>query len=73
MADALHTQQRHAHLVRRHRRAGGGAARLSRLLDPIGALLVAVFIARTGWEIARDTSRILADRVVLDEEASAAS
>ena len=38
------------------------------LLDPIGALLVAVFIARTGLEIARETSPILADRVVLDEE-----
>jgi cation diffusion facilitator family transporter len=37
------------------------------VLDPIGALLVAVFIARTGLEIARETSPILADRVVLDE------
>ena len=37
-------------------------------LDPIGALVVAVFIARTGLEIARETSPILADRVVLDEE-----
>ena len=31
-------------------------------------MLVAVFIARTGLEIARETSPILADRVVLDEE-----
>ena len=38
------------------------------LLDPIGAILVAVFIARTGLEIARQTSPILADQVVLDEE-----
>jgi cation diffusion facilitator family transporter len=38
------------------------------ILDPIGAIVVAVFIARTGFEIARDTSRILSDRVVLDEE-----
>jgi len=38
------------------------------LLDPIGGLIVAVFIARTGIEIGRDTSRILSDRVVLDEE-----
>jgi cation diffusion facilitator family transporter len=37
-------------------------------LDPVGALLVAVFIARTGLEIARETSPILADRVVLDED-----
>jgi cation diffusion facilitator family transporter len=39
------------------------------LLDPIGGLVVAVFIARTGLEIGRDTSRILSDRVVLDEDA----
>lgn len=38
------------------------------MLDPIGGLVVAVFIARTGLEIARQTSPILADRVVLDEE-----
>ncbi len=38
------------------------------LLDPIGALVVAVFIARTGLAIARETSPILADHVVLDEE-----
>jgi cation diffusion facilitator family transporter len=38
------------------------------VLDPLGGLVVAVFIARTGLEIARQTSPILADRVVLDEE-----
>jgi len=38
------------------------------LLDPIGGLVVAVFIARTGIEIGRDTSRILSDRVVLNED-----
>lgn len=37
------------------------------ILDPVGGLVIAVFIARTGWEIARDTSRILSDRVVLAE------
>jgi cation diffusion facilitator family transporter len=37
-------------------------------LDPVGGLVVAVFIARTGWEIARDTGQILSDRIVLDEE-----
>ena len=37
-------------------------------LDPIGGLVIAVFIARTGWQIARDTSRVLSDRVVLAEE-----
>lgn len=39
------------------------------LADGIGGLLVAVFVAHTGIEIARDTSRILSDRVVMDEAA----
>jgi cation diffusion facilitator family transporter len=38
------------------------------ILDSIGGLVIAVFIARTGWEIGRDTSRVLADRVVLAED-----
>jgi cation diffusion facilitator family transporter len=38
------------------------------ILDPLGAIVISVFIARTGFEIARDTSRILSDRVVLDED-----
>jgi cation diffusion facilitator family transporter len=38
------------------------------MLDPIGGLVVAVFIALTGFEIARDASRILSDRIVMDEE-----
>ncbi len=38
------------------------------ILDPVGGLVIAVFIARTGWEIARDTSRVLSDRVVLAED-----
>jgi cation diffusion facilitator family transporter len=37
-------------------------------LDAIGALVIAVFIARTGIEIARDTSHILSDRVVMPED-----
>jgi cation diffusion facilitator family transporter len=46
-----------------------GAVRLGYpALDPIGGLVIAVFIARTGWHIARDTSRVLSDRVVLAEE-----
>jgi cation diffusion facilitator family transporter len=39
------------------------------LLDPIGGVAIAILIARTSYEIARDTSGILSDRVVLDEEA----
>ena len=38
------------------------------ILDPVGGLVISVFIARTGWKIARDTSRILSDRVVLVED-----
>ena len=38
------------------------------ILDPIAGLLIAAFIARTGLLIARDTSQVLSDRVVLNEE-----
>jgi cation diffusion facilitator family transporter len=38
-------------------------------LDAVGALVVAVFIARTGYQIALETSGVLADRVVLNENA----
>ena len=38
------------------------------ILDPIGGMVVAVFIARTGWQIARDTSSVLSDKVVLNED-----
>jgi cation diffusion facilitator family transporter len=38
-------------------------------LDAIGGILVAIFIARTGYAIGMETSGILADRVVIDEEA----
>ena len=37
------------------------------ILDPIAALLVAVFIAYAGYQIARATTRILSDRVVIAE------
>jgi cation diffusion facilitator family transporter len=36
-------------------------------LDPAAALVVAVFIAHACWEILQDTSRILGDRIVIDE------
>jgi cation diffusion facilitator family transporter len=39
------------------------------VLDPIGGLVVAVFIAHTGWEIALQTSRVLSDQVVIAEDA----
>lgn len=38
------------------------------LADPVAALVVAGFIGHAGYQIARDSSRILADRVVMDEE-----
>ena len=38
------------------------------MLDPIGGVAIAMLIARTSFEIARDTSGILSDRVVIDEE-----
>ena len=38
------------------------------VLDAVGGLIIAFFIARTGWEIGRNTSRVLSDRVVLAEE-----
>ena len=37
-------------------------------LDAIGALVVAIFVARTGLHIGMQTSGILADRVVMDEQ-----
>jgi cation diffusion facilitator family transporter len=46
-----------------------GAVRLGYpVLDPIGGLVVTIFIARTGWQIARETSGVLSDRVVLAED-----
>ena len=38
------------------------------ILDPIAALVVAVFIGYAGFKIARDTSAVLADHVVLDAD-----
>ena len=38
------------------------------ILDPIAGLVIAAFIARTGLKIARDTSSVLSDRVMLNED-----
>jgi cation diffusion facilitator family transporter len=38
------------------------------LLDPLAALLVAVFIGHACWEIAQEASRILSDEIVIAEE-----
>lgn len=37
------------------------------ILDPIGALVVAAFIAHAGYQIASATTKILSDRIVMDE------
>ena len=37
------------------------------VIDPIGGLIIAAFIARTGWQVARETSHILADRAAVNE------
>ena len=38
------------------------------ILDPLAALVVAVFIGYAGFQIARETSSVLADHVVLDAD-----
>jgi len=38
------------------------------ILDPIGGIVIAVFIARTGYTIALQTTSVLADHVVMAEE-----
>lgn len=38
------------------------------VLDPIAGVAIAILIARTSFEIARDTSSILSDRVVIGED-----
>ena len=38
------------------------------VVDPIAALVIAVLIARTGYEIARHTSRVLSDTIVIAED-----
>ena len=39
------------------------------ILDPLAALVVAVFIGHAAFQIARDTTGVLADQVVLDADA----
>ena len=38
------------------------------ILDPLAALLIVGFIGRAGFEIARDTARILSDEIVISED-----
>ena len=48
-----------------------GAALGWPVLDPVAALVIAVFIGHAGYQIARETSAVLADQAVLDPEAVA--
>src|SRR5262249_36782412 len=45
----------------------GGARSGVPILDPIAALIVAAFIGHAGYQIARATTRILSDRIVIAE------
>ncbi len=38
------------------------------LLDPLAAIVVAVFIGHAGWEIVQEASRILSDEIVIAED-----
>jgi cation diffusion facilitator family transporter len=38
------------------------------LLDPLAAVIVAVFIGRAGWEIVQEASRVLSDEIVIAED-----
>ena len=38
------------------------------VLDPLAALVVAGFIGRSGWQIAREASRVLSDAIVLSQD-----
>jgi cation diffusion facilitator family transporter len=38
------------------------------ILDPLAALVVAVFIGHAGWEIVQEASRILSDEIVIAED-----
>jgi cation diffusion facilitator family transporter len=46
----------------------GGVAAGFPLLDPIAGIAIAILIAHTSYQIGREASRILSDRVVIDEE-----
>ena len=68
LADALHTQSdvltSSAVIVSLAAVYGGYP-----LLDPVGGLVIAVFIANSGWKIARETSHVLSDRIGIEESA----
>ena len=65
LADAMHTRS-DVYSSLTVIAALAGAALGYPILDPLAALVVIVFIAHAGWEIAVATSSILSDRVVID-------
>lgn len=67
LADAMHTRS-DVYSSLTVIAALAGAALGYPMLDALAAVVVMVFIARAGWEIAVATSSILSDRVVIDAE-----
>jgi cation diffusion facilitator family transporter len=67
LADAMHTQS-DVYVTAGVLFALAGVRLGFPLLDPISALAVTVMIARTGFQIAREASGVLSDRMVIDEE-----
>jgi cation diffusion facilitator family transporter len=66
MADAMHTQS-DVYTSLAVIAALIGTSYGHPVLDPVAGLVVVLFIAHAGWQIAVATSDILADRVVMDE------
>lgn len=67
LADALHTRSDLATTATVIAALVGVRAGFP-ILDPIAAIVVALFIGHACWEIFTDTSRILSDEIVISEE-----
>jgi cation diffusion facilitator family transporter len=67
LADARHTQSDVLTSVAVMAALAGSAAGYP-ILDPIAALVIVGFIGYAGFEIARDTAKILSDQTVISEE-----
>lgn len=67
LADARHTQSDVLTSVAVMGALAGSAAGYP-ILDPIAALVIVGFIGYAGFEIARDTAKILSDQTVISEE-----
>jgi len=67
LADARHTQSDVLTSLAVIAALAGSAAGFP-LLDPLAALVIVGFIGHAGYEIARDSARILSDEIVISEE-----